>query len=246
MEEEREKLEEERNRMEKGRNIAIITARGGSKRIPRKNIRDFCGKPMISYAIQAALQAGIYDAVMVSTDSEEIAEIARSFGAEVPFMRSAAASDDHATTADVLLEVLDAYAERGESFQTMTCLYPTAPFVTAEKLVRAMELLQENPEAVMVMPVTAFSYPPLRGYVIRDGCLAMKWPEYYKYRSQDLETIYHDAGQFYCYRVAGFQKAGGIITEGIVPMVVEELEVQDIDNETDWKMAELKYGLLRS
>lgn len=228
--------------METKQSIAIITARGGSKRIPKKNIRDFCGKPIIAYAIQAALQAGIYDTVMVSTDSEEIAEIAGSCGAEVPFLRSAAASDDHATTADVLFEVLDEYEGRGINFQTMTCIYPTAPFVTSEKLLRAMKLLE--PEAAMVMPVTAFSYPPLRGYVMKDGYLAMKWPEYFKCRSQDLEVLYHDAGQFYCYRVADFRKAGGIITEGIVPVIVDELEVQDIDNETDWKMAELKYRLM--
>lgn len=228
--------------MEMGQSIAIITARGGSKRIPKKNIRDFCGKPIISYAIQAALDAGIYDTVMVSTDSKEIAEIAQKFGAEIPFLRSLETSNDYATTADVLMEVLNAYAAQGKEFKTMTCIYPTAPFVTAQKLCQAMELL--NQDAEMVMPVVAFSYPPLRGYVQREGRLEMKWPEYYKSRSQDLEKIYHDAGQYYCYKVAGFRKAKGIITKGIVPVVVDELEVQDIDNETDWKLAELKYSLM--
>lgn len=223
--------------------IAIITARGGSKRIPKKNIRNFCGKPIIAYAIEAALESGIYDTVMVSTDSEEIAEIGKKYGAEVPFLRSEKTASDYATTADVLLEVLQTYKERGEEFKYMTCIYPTAPFVTAEKLIQARELLnQEN--VVEIMPVTAFSYPPLRGYIKKDGRLAMKWPENYKTRSQDLETMYHDVGQFYSYCVEEYMKLKGIITEGIVPIIVDEMEVQDIDNETDWKIAEIKYQIM--
>lgn len=223
--------------------IAIITARGGSKRIPKKNIREFCGKPMIAYAIEAALAAGIYDTVMVSTDSEEIAEIAKEYGAEVPFFRSEKTSDDYATTADVLTEVLETYESNGEVYQYMTCIYPTAPFVTAEKLKQAMEILHTR-KCTMVMPVTPFSYPPLRGYVMKEGHLTMKWPQYYKSRSQDLETLYHDAGQFYCYCVEDFLQAKGAITEGIEPIVVDEMEVQDIDSETDWKLAEVKYKLM--
>lgn len=224
-------------------NIAIITARGGSKRIPKKNIRDFCGKPIIAYAIQAAIGAGIYDTVMVSTDSEEIAQIAKQYGAEVPFLRSEKTADDYAITADVLMEVLENYQKMGVEYQCMTCIYPTAPFVTAEKLRQAMEMLKSE-KASMVMPVTAFSYPPLRGYIIKQGHLTMKWPEYYKFRSQDLETLYHDSGQFYCYRIRDFMAASGIITEGIVPVIMDEMEVQDIDNETDWKLAEIKYKLM--
>lgn len=220
--------------------IAIITARGGSKRIPKKNIRDFCGKPIIAYAIEAAMEAGIYDTVMVSTDSEEIAEISKKYGAEVPFYRSEETSNDYAITADVLLEVLETYKKMGKEYTYMTCIYPTAPFVTPEKLRQAAKEL-ESKRACMVMPVTAFSYPPLRGYVIEGGHLNMKWPQYFKSRSQDLETLYHDAGQFYTYYVPDFLKEKGIMTEGIVPIVVDEMEVQDIDNETDWKMAELKY-----
>lgn len=224
-------------------NIAIITARGGSKRIPQKNIRDFCGKPIIAYAIEAALESGIYDTVMVSTDSEEIAEISQKYGAEVPFFRSEKTSDDYAITADVLMEVMETYKKMGEEYTYMTCIYPTAPFVTSEKLKQAVETLKRE-NASMVMPVTAFSYPPLRGYVMKDGYLNMKWPQYYKCRSQDLETLYHDAGQFYGYYVPDFFKSKGVITEGIVPVVVDEMEVQDIDNETDWKMAELKYRFM--
>lgn len=224
--------------------IAIITARGGSKRIPKKNIREFCGKPMIAYAIEAAVESGIYDTVMVSTDSEEIAEIAKFYGAQVPFFRSEQNSNDYATTADVLREVLETYKGLGIEYKYMTCIYPTAPFVTAEKLKLSMEILKDK-KASMVMPVVAFSYPPLRGYCIKDGKLAMKWPEFYPCRSQDLETIYHDAGQFYSYSVESFFEKKGVITEGIQPIIVDEMEVQDIDNETDWKMAEIKYKQIK-
>ena len=176
--------------------IAIITARGGSKRIPKKNIKEFCGKPIIAYSIRAALDSGIFDEVMVSTDSEEIAEIARAYGAKVPFMRSAKTSDDFATTADVLMEVLERYQEMDRTFDVMSCIYPTAPFVTPQKLQRAYDTLTKE-QAVMAMPVVAFSYPPQRSYVLNGNMLEMKWKENYNKRSQDLEKMYHDAGQFY-------------------------------------------------
>ena len=150
--------------------VAIITARGGSKRIPGKNIKDFCGKPIMAYAIAAALDSGLFDEVMVSTDSPEIAEIAKAHGASVPFMRSPSASDDYATTADVLHEVLSAYAEREKSFDFMCCLYPTAPFVTAEKLRVAHTAFMES-GADMLEPVVAFSYPPQRSFSIEAGGL---------------------------------------------------------------------------
>ncbi len=226
-----------------GKSIAIITARGGSKRIPKKNIKDFCGKPIIAYSIQAALDSGVFDEVMVSTDSGEIAEIARSYGANVPFMRSEKTSDDFATTAEVLMEVLEEYEKRGESFDYMACIYPTAPFVTGEKLSKAMNNLKEQ-GAIMAMPVVAFSYPPQRGYIIEDGIMNMKWKENFSKRSQDLEKMYHDSGQFYVFEVEEYIKRKGIIYEDIVPVMVDELEVQDIDNESDWKMAELKYKLM--
>lgn len=226
------------------KSIAIITARGGSKRIPKKNIKAFCGKPMIAYSIEAALGAACFDKVMVSTDCEEIAEVAREYGAEVPFMRSEKTSDDFATTADVLKEVLAEYEKRGEVFDKMACIYPTAPFITEEKLQSGMKMLQRK-EVVMAMPVVAFSYPPQRGYVMQGDCVAMKWKENYPKRSQDLERMYHDAGQFYCYDIHAFVKADGMITEGISPIILDELEVQDIDNETDWKLAELKYQLMQ-
>ena len=224
--------------------VAIITARGGSKRIPKKNIKDFCGKPILAYSIEAALKSELFKEVMVSTDSEEIAEVARRYGAAVPFMRSNKTSDDYATTADVLMEVLCEYEKRGETFQYMACIYPTAPFVTAEKLIQGMELLKKE-NANMVMPVVPFSYPPQRGYIIQNQRLNMKYKENFSRRSQDLEKIYHDCGQFYLYQIDEYRRQKGIIMEGIIPFVVSELQVQDIDNEIDWKLAEMKYSLLR-
>lgn len=224
--------------------IAIITARGGSKRIPKKNIKEFCGKPIIAYSIRAALDSGIFDEVMVSTDSEEIAEIARAYGAKVPFMRSAKTSDDFATTADVLMEVLERYQEMDRTFDVMSCIYPTAPFVTPQKIQRAYDTLTKE-QAVMAMPVVAFSYPPQRSYVLNGNMLEMKWKENYNKRSQDLEKMYHDAGQFYMYQVEAFVRLKGQMTESIVPVIVDEMEVQDIDNESDWKLAELKYQMIK-
>lgn len=223
--------------------IAIITARGGSKRIPKKNIKEFCGKPIIAYSIRAALDSGIFDEVMVSTDSEEIAEIARAYGAKVPFMRSAKTSDDFATTADVLMEVLERYQEMDRTFDVMSCIYPTAPFVTPQKLQSAYDTLKKE-QAVMAMPVVAFSYPPQRSYVLNGNMLEMKWKENYNKRSQDLEKMYHDAGQFYMYQVESYVRLKGQIDQSIVPVIVDEMEVQDIDNETDWKLAEQKYRLM--
>lgn len=225
-------------------NIAIITARGGSKRIPHKNIKEFCGKPIIEYSIEAAKQAGIFDTVMVSTDDNKIAEIAKNAGAEVPFMRSEETSNDYATTADVLMEVLEKYKERGIRYENACCIYPTAPFVTGYKLGQAMEMLVKEKKD-SVMPVVPFSFPPLRGMVINDGKLEYKWQEYAMKRSQDLEEIYHDCGQFYVFRVETFEKEKKLVTDNTAGMIISELEVQDIDNETDWQLAEMKYRLLK-
>lgn len=192
-------------------NIAIITARGGSKRIPHKNRKEFCGKPIIEYSIEAAKQAGIFDTVMVSTDDNKIAEIAKNAEAEVPFMRSAETSSDYATTADVLMEVLEKYKERGIRYENACCIYPTAPFVTGNKLRQAMDMLV-NEKKDSVIPVVPFSFPPLRGMVINDGKLEYKWQEYAMKRSQDLEEIYHDCGQFYAFRVESFEKEKKLVT----------------------------------
>ena len=219
--------------------IAIITARGGSKRIPRKNIKTFCGKPIIAYSIVAALQSGLSEEVMVSTDDKEIARIAGEYGAKVPFMRSSESAGDYASTDDVLLEVLTAYKEQGREFASFCCLYPTAPFVTEDKLRTAMGLLEQ---ADSVMPVVAFSFPPQRCMVINEaGELRMKWPEHARTRSQDLEPYYHDCGQFYCCRTQPFIQYGTTDLPRMIPMIMSEMEVQDIDNQDDWAIAELKY-----
>jgi N-acylneuraminate cytidylyltransferase len=226
------------------KSVAIITARGGSKRIPRKNIKPFLGKPILEYSIEAALQADIFHEVMVSTDDEEIAEVARSAGAMVPFMRSDKTSNDYATTADVIEEVIEAYEKIGMNFNKACCIYPTAPFVTADAIKSAMMLLEQE-DADCVIPVVKYSFPPQRSVVINNGRLVPKWPEKMLQRSQDLEPMYHDCGQFYCLNVESFKKQKAIWMENVVPFIQDEENVQDIDTIEDWKMAELKYKLLR-
>lgn len=225
-------------------NIAIITARGGSKRIPKKNIKLFCGKPIIVYSIEAALESGTFDEVMVSTDSDEIAKIALAAGAKVPFMRSEETSNDFATTADVLLEVFGKYESNGIHYEKGCCIYPTAPFVTSDKLAKGMEKL-EREAADTVMPVTTFSFPPQRGLKLQGQYLCPAYPEHIYSRSQDLVPMYHDCGQFYCFKVESFLKNKSLLEGTIVPFILSELEVQDIDNLTDWEMAELKYKLYK-
>lgn len=223
--------------------VAIITARGGSKRIPRKNIQEFCGKPILAYSIEAAVESGIFDTVMVSTDDEEIAEIAEKYGAEVPFFRSEKTAGDYATTNDVLLEVLEEYERRGRHFEAACCIYPTAPFVTAEKLKNAMEQLLSS-DADTLIPVVAFSYPPQRAMIVKEGRLVFEYPQYLDSRSQDLEPHYHDAGQFYVFRTESFRKNRRLMVGNILPFVLPEMEVQDIDSWTDWEIAQIKYRLM--
>ena len=224
--------------------IAIITARGGSRRIPGKNKKEFLGRPILCYPIEAALSSGLFEEVMVSTDDEKIAKLAREAGAQVPFLRSEATSGDYATTDDVLMEVLEEYEKRGRAFAYMACLYPTAPFVTAEKLKHAMELLVDQ-NASGVMPVLRYSFPPQRGMAIREGRLEYCYPENYMKRSQDLEPMYYDSGQFYCYRTDRYRACRGILEDGYVPYILPELEAQDIDNPSDWELAELKYRIMK-
>jgi N-acylneuraminate cytidylyltransferase len=225
--------------------IAIITARGGSKRIPRKNIREFCGKPILAYSIQAALESKIFDEVMVSTDDKEIAAIALAYGAKVPFYRSAKTSDDYASTADVLKEVINEYEKLGQTFDWMCCIYPTAPFVTADKLKKAFHKVTEN-EADGLVPVVKFSYPPQRCFVMLEEKIAYKWPENIRARSQDLEPFYHDVGQFYYWNVDKFRKSEIGFLENTVTYVLDEMEVQDIDNLDDWNIAEIKYQAMKN
>lgn len=224
-------------------NIAIITARGGSKRIPRKNIKPFLGKPILEYSIEAALKTELFDEVMVSTDDEEIAQAALKAGAKVPFLRSAGTANDFATTAEVIGEVLDKYARRGITFCHACCIYPTAPFVTPEALKEAMHLLEQE-QVDSVIPVVKFSFPPQRCVVIRNGRLVPKWPENMRKRSQDLEPLYHDCGQCYCLNVESFRRQRAVWMENVVPFVQEERMVQDIDTLEDWEIAEIKYRII--
>lgn len=223
--------------------LCIITARGGSKRIPKKNIKEFCGQPIIAYSIKAALESKLFDEVMVSTDSEEIADIARKFGAAVPFMRSEKNSDDHATTDDVLLEVVADYRSNGKEFDYICCIYPTAPFVTAGKLRQAFEKMCSQ-KADAIIPVVKFSFPPQRCFIKKDQQILYKWPEYMVTRSQDLEPYYHDAGQFYFIKTSTFERVKSMVPVNTISLEMDEMEVQDIDSITDWKLAELKYQFM--
>lgn len=224
--------------------LCVITARGGSKRVPRKNIKDFCGKPIIAYSIEAALKSSIFDEVMVSTDDVDIADIAKTYGATVPFMRSEKNSDDFATTRDVILEVLDSYSEQGQAFDSVCCIYPTAPFVTAEKLRAASKLLDSNTDTVL--SVTRFSFPPQRALVQSDSCIQYWMPENANTRSQDLDPLFHDAGQFYFCKTESLKKSSTLLGPVTKGYEVPEMEVQDIDNYCDWDIAEVKYERMRA
>lgn len=224
------------------KSICIIPARGGSKRIPRKNIRNFWGKPIIAYSIEAALKSGLFDEVMVSTDDEEIAEIARQYGASVPFMRSAETANDYAGTADVLLEVLAKYSELGKEFDTLCCLYATAPFVKAERLRECYDLMRDDIDSAFT--VVEYSYPIQRSLVTDGKLIRMAYPAHKNSRSQDLQKHYHDAGQFYFSTVKNLIENKFLWGAHTAPLVLSELEVQDLDTMTDWQLAEMKYKLL--
>lgn len=226
------------------RSICIITARGGSKRIPRKNIKEFCGKPIIAYSIEAALESGLFEDVVVSTDDNEIVEIAKHYGASVPFMRSEVNSGDYADTEDVLLEVLDSLSKQRKNYDCFCCIYPTAPFITAKKLRDSFDILNKD-DVYSVVPVTQFSFPPQRGLMMENGFVAPVDEESLDLRSQDLKPIYHDCGQFYWCKTKEFVKSRAIISASTAAYIVPEIEVQDIDNFTDWSLAELKYEYLR-
>jgi pseudaminic acid cytidylyltransferase len=226
-------------------NVAIITARGGSKRIPRKNIKDFLGKPIIAYSIETALGSGLFNYVMVSTDDDEIAEVAKKYGAEVPFIRSKQTSDDFTGTADVVLEVLRDLQKSGKQFENACCIYPTAPFINKQTLNESYKLLTDK-KFDSVFPVCSFSYPIQRALEINNSKTTMVWEENLNKRSQDLPVRYHDAGQFYWMHIESFLTAKKLFTQNTGSVILDELQVQDIDNETDWKLAELKYSLLNT
>ncbi len=228
------------------KNIAVIPARGGSKRIPGKNLRKFLGRPIIEYSIEAALKSQIFNEVMVSTDDEEIAKMAKALGAKVPFLRSAKASSDTATTMEALYEVLQTYKALGQEFNYLCCIYPTAPFVTPELIQKGFDLLlKENAEACFT--AAPYSTPIQRALVhSAAGRAQMLYPEHAKTRSQDLPETFYDAGQFYWLKAQGVKKNTQILLLDSVILPVNPEEVQDIDRESDWKIAELKYQLLQN
>lgn len=226
------------------KSLCIIPARGGSKRIPRKNIKPFMGKPIIAYSIEAALNSGVFDEVMVSTDDEEIAGVARQFGAAVPFLRSAETSNDYATTVDVLLEVVNKYKEQGKVFDTICCLYSTAPFVTSDRLEEASSKISETIDACFT--IVQYSYPIQRSLRINENdYVEMKFPEHLKSRTQDLDKVYHDAGQFYFVKTDALIQEKTVWCKRTAPLILSEIEVQDLDTLTDWQLAEMKYQLLK-
>ena len=221
--------------------LAMVMARGGSKRIPRKNIKEFMGRPMISYAISAALESRIFDEVMVSTEDAEIAEVARELGASVPFMRSEYTASDVATTREVVLEVVEEYARRGRRFDSLACLYSCVPFLTGETLRAAYERFCAD-GADLLMPVVRYSFPVQRAlHVGADGLMTYREPAEANRRTQDLEPTYHDAGMFYFTKVSAYV-AGDIMRRAWFEMPA--LCAQDIDTPDDWKMAEIKYRML--
>ena len=226
------------------KNLCIIPARGGSKRIPRKNIKHFMGKPIMVYSIEAALKSGLFEEVMVSTDDKEFAEVAKLNGASVPFLRSDATSNDYAATVDVLWEVVEMYKQHGKEFDTVCCLYSTAPFVTPERLREAYSKLSDQIDGCFT--IVEYSYPIQRSLRINDyGLVEMKYPEFLNSRTQDLERGYHDAGQFYVVKTDVLFEEKTVWCKRTAPLVLSELEVQDLDTLTDWQLAEMKYKLTR-
>ena len=222
--------------------LCIIPARGGSKRIPRKNIRPFLGEPVIWYAIRTALRTQLFSEVMVSTDDEEIAAVAEKGGASVPFLRSSEKSDDHATTYDVLAEVIKRYQERNLRFDYVCCLYPVTPLTTENHLRSGYQNLLEG-SFNSVLPVIPFSYPIWRSFKIEGNRLEWNWPAHAIVRSQDLPEAYHDAGQWYWFRPDNLLEEGVLISQNTGYIKLDETEVQDVDVETDWKLLELKYRI---
>lgn len=226
--------------------VAIIPARGGSKRIPKKNIKLFAGEPIISYSIKAAQAADLFDRIIVSTDSEEIAEVAKSYGAEVPFMRPEALSHDHTPTRPVVNHAIEMTERLYGRPEYVCCLYATAPFVQAADLKHGLErLIAENCD--FAFTVTSFASPIQRALKLTaDGRVAMLYPEYRNKRSQDLEEAYHDAGQFYWGRTQAFLDNVSTFSDAGLPIILPRHRVQDIDTPEDWQRAELLYRLITS
>ena len=224
--------------------VCIIPARGGSKRIPKKNIKSFLGKSIIAYSIEAAIQSKLFTEIMVSTDCQETADIALRYGAKVPFLRSKENSNDFATTYDVIKEVIDEYKKDGVNFENICCIYACAPFVTANNLKHAYQELS-NKQVDTIFPIIEYSFPIQRAVKIHNEKIELFNIDHLNTRSQDLEKSYHDAGQFYWMKSENILNKGRIITDNCSGIIITELEGQDIDNEIDWELAELKFKLLK-
>lgn len=226
--------------------VAVIPARGGSKRIPRKNIKIFCGKPMIAWSIEAAQQSGCFDQVIVSTDDAEIAAIARQYGAQVPFMRPAALSDDHTGTIPVIHHAVEWMREQGDEPTEICCLYATAPFVTSADIQQGLHTLLAE-QADYAFSVTSYAFPIQRALRLSaDGRVDMFHPAHFTTRSQDLEEAWHDAGQFYWGRAEAWLQGKVIFGAGSVPVKLPRHRVQDIDTLEDWERAEWLFKAMQA
>lgn len=224
--------------------IAIIPARGGSKRIPRKNIKLFAGLPMIAHPIQCALQSNLFDRVIVSTDDDEIAKVAQKYGAEVPFIRPPELSDDHANTASVMVHAIDWLRNSGVKIEAVCCIYATSPFVQAEDLKNGLELLKSG-EWRIVFSATSFAYPIFRSFAkVESGGLKMFYPEYFDTRSQDLPEAFHDAGQFYWGQEKAWHDGSSAFELSSTIVQIPRWRVQDIDTYEDWERAEIMWGVM--
>lgn len=226
-------------------NIAIIPARGGSKRIPRKNIKLFCGKPMIAWSIEAAQKAEVFDAILVSTDDDEIATIAEDLGAEAPFRRPAELANDHTATVPVIGHALSWFAKNRGTVANACCIYATAPFLQAQEIQQGLVSLKAHPEVEFAISVTSFAFPIFRALKKNiDDSVEMFWPEHNITRSQDLPEAFHDAGQFYWGRPEAFLTRPGFFSGPSLGVVLPRHRVQDIDTPEDWERAEAMFRVL--
>ena len=227
-------------------NLCVIPARGGSKRIPRKNIKEFCGKPMITWSIEAAKSSDCFDHIIVSTDDEEIAEVAKSYGAEVPFMRPVELSDDYAGTTEVIAHAISWLAEHSQPPAHVCCLYATAPCVQAEDIKRGLEVLNST-NAAYAFSVTSYEFPIQRAIrITQNQRVEMFQPEYFETRSQDLEEAWHDAGQFYWGQANAWLESMPIFSKNSAPVHLPRNRVQDIDTPEDWERAERMFKALQT
>ncbi|MER2543260.1 MAG: pseudaminic acid cytidylyltransferase [Candidatus Accumulibacter phosphatis] len=226
--------------------LAIIPARGGSKRIPRKNVKLFCGKPMIAWSIDAARASGLFDHIVVSTDDMEISAVAKAYGAEVPFMRPAALSDDHTGTSAVVAHAIEWYHAQGDMPDLVCCIYATAPFVSPVDLQRGLQMLADS-GSDFAFSVTSFAFPIQRAIrLTEEGRVQMFQPEHFNTRSQDLEEAFHDAGQFYWGRAAAWMADKPIFSTDATPVILPRHRVQDIDTPEDWERAEWMFKALQT